>query len=415
MKKLFGVLLLLLISVAAALWFRDQGGFVIVRMGEWTLEMSVILFIGFVLVTVVALYLLIGLLRRLFGLPRGVRRWWGTRKSSRARRRLIEGLIHTAEGRNAEAEKVLLKDIERSDAPMLHYMVAAVAAQGQGAADRRDRYLALADRSGRRVKLAVGLLQAQLQMEAGQWEQALATVSYLYERHPQHPRVLKLMMRCCIALKEWDRLGQLIPDLRRRAVVSEPELRNLELTAARYALEKASREGDRELDRAWSALGKGLREEDELLLLYARGLALHGRVEEAERMLRVRLQKRWSESLLKTYAGLELESGRLLAQLEKWLKERPEDAVLLHAAGRQCLRSQLWGRARSYFEAAVARDPLPETYQALGGILEQLGEVNAARDCFRKATELVTGQPTLAELTAADKAALARQATNSGR
>src|SRR5690625_716711 len=391
MSKLFGALLLLLITVAAALWLHDQGGYVIIRLGEWTIETSVLLFTGAVLASAVLVYIGVHVVRRLLGLPTGVRHWWGSRKRDRARNQLIEGLIRTAEGRDTEAEKLLLRNLGRSDIPILHYLVAAIAAHAQGAADRRDRYLAAAEQGGRRARLAVGLLQAQLQMDSGQWEQAFASVSYLQDRFPHNRRVLRMMMRCCIELKEWERLAQLLPTLHRQQVVGENELNTLERDVAQHRLERATRESGTEVSRVWAEVPKALRDDKHVLTLYARGLALHQRSEEAERVVRTRLQKQWSETLLRAYTALELDPAQQLTQLERWLRERPEDPVLLYHVGRQCIRNQLWGRARSYLEAALAREPTAEAHQALGTVLDHLNESALAREHYRRGLELATG------------------------
>ena len=45
------------------------------------------------------------------------------------------------------------------------------------------------------------------------------------------------------------------------------------------------------------------------------------------------------------------------AKAEKWLKRHPEDAQLLMTLGRLCREQQLWGKAESYLEAALAVEP----------------------------------------------------------
>ncbi|RFA27215.1 hypothetical protein CAI21_15320 [Alkalilimnicola ehrlichii] len=414
MKKLFGALLVLLVSVAAALWFQDQGGFVVIHFGEWSVQVRVFFFVGAIIASVFLLYLIVGIIRGLLGLPSGMRRWIGERKQNRTRARLVEGMIRTAEGRYADAEKVLLKDIERAEAPELHYLAAAVAAQRLEAPERRNEYLAKADRSGRKAGLAIGLIQAQLQYEGGELEQALASLNYLHDRAPNNRRVLKLLLQVCEQLKDWERIDTLVPELRKQGVLNEPEAYRLQVETAKHRLETALRRNERDLDAVWQSLAKPVREDDSVLLIYVDALSVKKREDEAEKLLRTRLQKRWSADLVARYGALRDASDKALPQLDKWLKERPEDPVLLFAAGRQCLRGRLWGRARSYFEAAVARNPQAEIYQALGGLLEQLGETDAARECFRKAVELFTGQPTLAELSETDKAALAGHGTSAG-
>lgn len=392
MRKLFIGLLALLLSVGGALWVHQQGGFVVLNFGRWTLQTSPVLFLGAIVATLVALYLVTLLLRELFGVPRRVRHWAGRRRERRARTHLVKGLLRIAEGRYDEAEKLLLKDVRRSDEPLLHYLAAAVIEQHKGSFEGRDRYLALADRAGSQATLAVGLMQAQLQTEAKQWEQALATLNYLYDKAPHNVRLLRMLMKVCRALQEWERLEKLLPQLRKQGVVDAQEAAQLERQIATHRLEAAAREGHGALLQVWERLNKDLRDDAELALIYADGLALHGQAEEAERQLRTRIPRDWNPRLVHRYGALEgVAADRTATQLEKWLKERPEDPALLYAAGRQALRAELWGRARSLLEAAVARSPRPEVYHTLGALMDRMGEAESAHDCYRKALELLAG------------------------
>lgn len=380
----------------------------LISLGEWTLQTSVLLFVAAVAALLVALYLLIGMLRGLFGVPRRMRRWTGDRRQRRARSGLIDGIVRLVEGRYGESEKLLLKHIDRSDAPLLHYLAAAVIAQHRGSYEDRDRFLGLADRTSPRARLAVGLIQAQLQVDAGQWEQAFATLTYLHELSPNNPRVLSMLFKCCQALGEWERLQKLLPDLRRHAVLAPARLEELEREVAAHRLEQGRRNGLPGLEQVWNSLPRSLKDDGELLLIYADGAAALGNDDEAERVLRARLAKGWDRELVLHYGALAVtQPERALAQIEKWLKERPEDPALLHAAGRQALRAELWGRARTYLEAAVAREPRSDAYHALGALLERMGEVEAARDCYRRALEASAS----AALTPAEREAL----ENAGR
>ena len=406
MRKLILALGVLLLSVSAALWFQRQGGFVLIALGEWTVQVSVLVFVlGLVLLLVLAHYG-IALLRSLAGMPQRMRGWRARQRHNRARNRLSEALIRLAEGHPQEAEKLLLKDIDRADTPLLHYLAAAVAAQQRGSYDERDRHLASADRTSRKARRAVALLQAQLQIEARQWEQALASLTYLFERSPRDRRVLHLLVKACLALNEWDRLEAILPVLRKQEVQSEEQLRELEKTVAvhRLALARGDASPAIALERVWNRLPRGLRDDPELLLPYVDGLAGLGQVDEAERVLRTALQKQWRPELVQRYGALETEAPeQALAQLEKWLKERPEDPALLYAAGYQALRARLWGRGRSYLEAATGRGTGPEPHFLLGAVLERMDEPDAALEQYRQALALQPGQPALPDLSGAGR------------
>ncbi|KAB7622681.1 heme biosynthesis HemY N-terminal domain-containing protein [Alkalilimnicola sp. S0819] len=399
MKKLILVLLALLLSVVAALWFREQGGYVFIQAGGWNLEMSLFVFVLATLLGVWLLWLAWHLLRGLWGAPSQVRGWWGERRRERARGELIRGMIRLAEGGAEDAEKLLLRDVARSDAPLLHYLAAAVAAQRRGSYADRDKYLAQADRTSRRARTAVGLLQAQLQIEARQWEQALASLSYLQERAPHNSRVLELLLRACEKLDDWRRVEQLLPELRKRRVLERPRLDALELDILRRRLRAATSEGAKSLDRSWAGASRGLREVPEAWLAYTHGLRMQQRDVEAERLLRAKLVRDWDERLLAEYGELNGEAVEpAYAQVEKWLKERSEDVGLLEAAGRLALRSKLWGRARDYLEAAASRRPTAATLRLLGELREAMGEPERAREAYYRALSLATGGVRPAEL-----------------
>jgi len=92
-------------------------------------------------------------------------------------------------------------------------------------------------------------------------------------------------------------------------------------------------------------------------------------------------------------------AGSHLKQAESWLTSRPEDPVLLLAAGRACIRNELWGKARSYLESSIAIRPTPEAYHELGNLMLQLDERDAATSAFAKGLTLSNrGVPDLPRL-----------------
>jgi HemY protein len=125
-----------------------------------------------------------------------------------------------------------------------------------------------------------------------------------------------------------------------------------------------------------------------------------GQVEDAEKIIRKTLKRQWSEELSRLYGTIEAtDRSDMLRQAEKWLRERPEDAVLLLTVGRLCVRNELWGKARSYFESSIGIRPSPETWHELGQLLIRMGEGQAASDAFQKGLTQTyggTGVPRLA-------------------
>ena len=179
MRWLFGMLAVMMASVALTLLVNKDNGYVLIGYGTWTLEASLAFFVLFNMLLFFLFYLTVRGIKGLWTMPHNVRTWNRHRLSRRARGYLTRGLVQLAEGRWHEAEKSLLRHAENSDTPLLNYLAAARAAQSQGAHERRDNHLLLAHESMPSADVAVGLTQAELQLAHHQMEQALATLMHL--------------------------------------------------------------------------------------------------------------------------------------------------------------------------------------------------------------------------------------------
>ncbi|ROR34393.1 heme biosynthesis protein HemY [Inmirania thermothiophila] len=380
MRLVLGLVVVVVLAAAAAGVLLREPGYLLLRYGAWTVETTPA-------VAVVALALLYAAVAVVWRLVRGTRRlprrfaaWRRSVRRRRARRALVQGLVELAEGHWDTAERLLLQGVADSEAPLLHYLGAARAAQAQGARDRRDRYLKAAGEARPASPLAVALTQAELQRADGQLEQALASYVHARQLAPRHPLVLRRLAELYRELADWESLVRLLRDLRRHRALGDEALSALEREAWRRLL-AASPE-------AWARLPRGLRQEPELVAAHAEALLAAGRTAEAEAALRRAASGRPDPRLAELYGRLSGEGAETrLRTLERWLGSAPEDPVLLLAAGRQAAAARLWGKARSYLEAAVARGAGAEARLELAALLEALGETETAREHYRRGLE----------------------------
>ena len=131
--------------------------------------------------------------------------WFGDRHLRKARQNTIDGMIALSEGHWKTAELLLLKGAQIPDSRLINYLAAARAAQEQNNDKKRDDYLKSAAHAQPEAQIAVGLTQAQLQIQHKQYEQALATLNHLRNLSPHHPYVLKLLnqvIRHIVLLKQ---------------------------------------------------------------------------------------------------------------------------------------------------------------------------------------------------------------------
>jgi HemY protein len=187
-------------------------------------------------------------------------------------------------------------------------------------------------------------------------------------------------------------LFALLPRLRKLKDMDDVALDAFETPAVRDEITRLTKAADLAgLDAAWRALPRYLRERPALVCAYVDALSTLGQTARAESVLRNALRHAWHDTLIDLYGSMPHQDlPRAIAFAERFLREREleRNAALLLALGRLCRRERLWGKARGYFDASLASQPRPDTYRELGDLLEQLGERDPARHCFRKGLRL---------------------------
>jgi len=386
-KMLLISLLALIGAVALALLIKDNPGYVLIAVGSWSVETTLALLVFVLLAVFAVLYFVIRFIARLWSMPRSVVNWRKHRKEEKAQRALTYGLIELAEGQWRQAERQVLKYAKQSEAPILNYLVAARAAQEQGAEDRRDHYLQLAHQNPVQADIAVGLTQVDLLLSQNQKEQALASLRRLYQLEPNNPQVLKPLGKLYRELGEWSNLIELLPKLSKRKVFDKQTLDAMALEAY-TALLRDSPDADT-LILNWSRVPKVLRDNETLLLTYLQKLRDFGRDGEGEPLLRSVLKRHRSDALLRMYGLIKgPDLTRQLIQAESFLAGHQSDSTALLTAGRLCLRNGLWGKARSYLEASINAQPNSEAFMELGTLLDKMGDRDTALACYREALHL---------------------------
>lgn len=358
MKTLIISLLTLFVAVVIALLAMEDPGYVLIAVGEWTVETTLALAGLIIALSFFTVYYLARVVHKVLAVPGGVREWKKQRREHKAMKSLTRGLIDLAEGHWAAAEKKVLKYVQEDDGPLqgeaslLNYLTAARAAQAQGNDQRRDHYLKLAHENHPSADIAVGLTQAELQLNQNQLEQALATLRHLHQLSPKHAKILQVLAKVYQQLGDWEHFLELVPLLRKHKALPKDAISTLSQQAYLKLLQAATSFSS--LSDVWSRMPEFFREEQAVLSNYVIRLLEMGESNVAEPLLRHALRKQFSEPLLALYGKIDCaEPGRQLELVESLLVEHERNCIVLLTAGRLCLRNKLWGKARSYLEASV--------------------------------------------------------------
>ena len=394
MKLLFFIIALLFGATLITLYALDNPGYVLISHAPWSIEMSLTLFIPLMIIVSFLFYLTLYIIIRLWRIPRDVGRWRTRRQSRRARTALLKGLTSLAEGNWVEAEAQLLAGMRYGDNPLLNYLGAAMACEGQGNREKRDEYLAMAHKNASRHDLAIGMTQALLQHQARQLEQSLATLNELRGSAPKHPQVLKLLAQVHLELCDWTGLIELIPDLRQTYALSTKEIDAIEMQANHELLKLSLPSGKPGvLEKAWNAVPKTLRRHPMMIATYARQLIQQGELVRAESVLRAAIEDDWDSALVELYG--QAPGNNVAEQLEAaegWLTSHRGDPKLLLTLARLSLHLKQDSKARGYFEQCLMLHGPAEAYHELGNLVDRLGEKDKALNYYRRGLEMYANE-----------------------
>ncbi|MCP3688821.1 MAG: heme biosynthesis protein HemY [Gammaproteobacteria bacterium] len=391
-KLIAGLLLLAVVGLGAVLLVQDNPGFVLIKYADFSIETTLAFAIAVIIVAMVVIHYTFRLLRGIWHLPDSMRKQSKNRRFARSRKLLNQGLIDLAEGRFEQAENHLIRLVDYSESPLLHYLAAARAAQLQGKHDERDNYLKSAHETGPEAEIAIGVTQAELQLAHQQNEQALATLNHLRSIAPKHDYVVMLLAKVYLELEDWQPLVEVLPEVRKKKLIPDYRLKKMEAQAYQGMLSAVATNGDANaLEKAWLKLPGANRTEPGLLLHYI-GLVnqLDAKLESAEHLIVKALERVWDDRLISAYG--EYQSSDLNAQLkqaEKWLIDYSQNENLLLALGRICIRARLWGKAQGYLEASIGIRAMPACCLALAELFgEHLQERDKASMYYQKGLEL---------------------------
>ena len=397
MKTLIAIAIALILG-SSLIWAASyESGFVLLQYGEWSLETSLIVFVVAMLLLLAAGYFTLRSLVLIKQTPQRLSAWTVSQQHKRAGQALTRGLITLEEGRWAEAERLLVRHASNSETPLLHYLAAARAAQKQDASDRRDSYLSLAHETTEGSDIAVGVVQAELQLDADQKEQALATLQHLREMSPKHPYVLQLLQQLYLDMEQWQEVQNVLPDLRKRNVLESSAVKTLSNDTMVKQLQTAlTRQDWQQMASLWQQTSAKLRQDEALLIPYVEGQMQQGEFIAAISLIENFLAKQWSDVLVYQY-GLIMQGDLLkrLATAESWLKNHEDNAFLLLSLGRLAMANSLWAKAEDYLRSSLDRGAQGETYQVLAEVLAAEDKNELAAEQYKNGLELVLAQAKL--------------------
>ncbi len=395
MKSLFWLLAVFAAAVALVILGRVEAGYVLFIYPPWRVEMSMLFFAIVLAALFVALYALIRVSGHALALPATVRDYRARRRNERATAAFAAALQAYYEGRYARAEKEAAVAFENGATPGVAALLAARAAHQMRDFERRETWFERAAAAGESVQTAQIMSLAEIALDERDFIGARNALRGL-QGSARHIASMRLLLRAERGAGAWEEVLRLSAQLAKRDAIAPALAEEYKLQATIELLARSADDGGA-FERRWRTLPAADQRQPRIAVVAARHANTLGNAALARSILEQALAEEWSTPLVRLYGelprGLDAaaraeEARARIERGERWLPERTRDAELLSALGRLCAEAELWGKARSFLEAALSFEESRTAHLELARLAEKMGDVQDAQRHYRRAAEL---------------------------
>ncbi len=394
MLRVLFLFLVLIASVVLGPMLAGHQGYVLIQTDNYNVETSVTGLVIMGILLFVVLFAIEWLLRRVFRTGARTRGWFLGRKRSRARKQTKAALIKLAEGDYKQVEKLLTRNADHAEQPVVNYLLAAEAAQQRGDEFRTNQYLERAAEAADTDQLPVDITRVRIQLAQGEVHAARHGVDRLLNQAPRHPEVLRLAEQAYLRTGAYTSLLEILPSMSKVKLHSESELQALQQQAYIGLMNQAmADEGSDGLKRWWNNQSRKIRHEVPLQIAMIEHLIQCDDHPMAQEILLDGLKRQYDERLVLLIPRIR--SGNP-EQLEKALrlqiKQHGATPLLNSTLGQLLMKQGEWQPASEAFRAALQQRPDAFDYAWLADTLEKLHRSSEAAQMRREGLMLTLKQ-----------------------
>ena len=388
-RGLLWLAFLFAIAVVLATLGRFDAGQVLFVYPPYRVDVSLNLFIVGVVVVFILLYALLRFVRNVVTMPRRVAAYRARSRAEKAHNALRDAIGNLYAGRFSRAEKAARDSLADERNKGAAGLIAANAAHRMHEYARRDDWLEqIDDADWQEARL---MATADMRADGRDADGALTALTEMRTQGGRRIHAQQIALRAQQQLKNWSEVLKLVKLLEKREALHPAVAVRLRQLAAENLLRDRRHNPDALLE-LWQSLTPVERHSSRLADLAAELLIALDRPQDARRIVEEALAQNWDARLLRRYPDTaRADALPLIQKAAAWRKERPDDADLLFALGRLCLKQQLWGKAQSFLEGALKSADIAEneplkirTHRALARLHEQLGDSAKAAEHYRE-------------------------------
>ncbi|AYH49873.1 MULTISPECIES: protoheme IX biogenesis protein HemY [Dickeya] len=359
MLKVFLLFVVLIAGIVVGPMLAGHQGYVLIQTDNYNIETSVTGLVIMLVLFLLAFLAVEWLLRRVFRTGARTRGWFIGRKRTRARQQTKAALLKLTEGDYLQVEKLLTRNADHAEQPVVNYLLAAEAAQQRGDEFRTRQYLERAAEIADTHQLPVDITRVRIQLARNEDHAARHGVDRLLEVAPRHPEVLRLAEQAFLRTHAYNALLDILPAMRKTRLHDESHLDELQQRATIGLMDQAMAEGGSEgLKQWWKNQPRKVRQALPMQVAMAERLIVCDDHVTAQDIIVDGLKQQFDYRLVQLIPRLNAGQPEPLEKLlRQRLKQHSDDALLHSTLGQLLAKHGEWQQASDAFSAALALRP----------------------------------------------------------
>ncbi|GEM_PF-1588143 len=344
--KLLIFLVLFAVLGSLAWWYIGTNSFVLIRLGDWTLQLQVLTGLVFLFVVIWAVNLISYLVSETLG-----GRWAARSRARRSSNCSRKAVLLLFSGKAKDAKNHFLKAANLKQEPIINGLLAAHSAIESEQYDRALNILNNIKTEGSAADSALMHTKAKVLVHLNRLAEAESLCKDIKAIKFKDARTDLLLLKIAEQRKDWPAFQSLLPKLRGTEGVSL-RVKELERRAGLSRLRKPSMSRE-EYDEVVATIPAEIQNTAEVVEIRTHFLIRCGASKEAEKLLREFLHKEWRPDLLRDYVGIpDVDAEKQLTQLKKWQHRHGESPELLAVLEELSDETGDWRAAQDYSRAS---------------------------------------------------------------
>ena len=386
MLRVFVLFLIVFAGIIVGPILAGHQGYVLIQTDNYNIETSVTGLVIMLIVLIVVLFLIEWILRRVLRTGARTRGWFAGRKSSKARKQTHAAMLKLAEGDHRQMEKLLARNADHAEQPVVNYLLAAEAAQQRGDDIRTNQYLERAAEIADIDQMPVDITRVRIQLARGEVHAARHGVDRLLGQSPRHPEVLRLAEQAYLLTGAYGSLLEILPSMAKADIHTDDEIRVLqEQDYIGMMNQLMAEEGSDGLKRWWKDQSRKTRHEVALQVAMATHLIECNDQDLAQEVILDGLKRQYDDRLVALMPKLRSGNPEQLEKtLRQLIKQNGTTPLLSSTLGQLLMKHGEWQQASEAFREALKQRPDAYDYAWLADALDKLHKPAEAAEMRRE-------------------------------